>query len=555
MRVLQPLPPPKKKEINMATTYNLIDEPWIKVRYNDGTVKEAGIRQVLMDAGNIKDILAPTFRSDKIQLHKVAVYRLLETIVMSAYFKEETKFAANSGDYLDDLKEQGLYTNAIKGYLDRFYDRFDLFSETHPFLQNIHLKDAPKKAKKKKEDPRVYLLDNPFAPSRNSNVFGKTRSADLSKKDILDQYEITYKEFAYIVLYFAFMHISFASTVNSEKSLRFNAKTFVVLRGKTLGDTILMNIMPLNNSDTDEDGKADKPVWELSDIHEIKEYEPENIIKQELLCTFFPGVSILGTGKDGKITNLVLSPNKKDEKMAFLDAIHPCTTLELSKAYKERSSIIKMVKKKDKDPVYTYFDPSGTEKNLSNEIWLQCLAATQTNPNKSYGCQLFEKLEEDCDVDIYFRNTDSQGMGITECGYVTVPNTKTVYILKDEQNHFHAESYRDYIYSATGALMSSVNELCAKSWAGAPAGIKKDLSIKITDWISKDFFGTFTEDLIADPKEAVSKAKERIMFFILSLFDDISAGMDVFEYARIRNKLYGILNKKKKEKKAKEKTS
>lgn len=538
----------------MAKSYNLIDEPWIRVQYNNGLVKEVGIRQALMDATQIKDILPPKFRKDTIYLHKVAVYRLLETIVMGAYFKKDTEYAAQDTDYLDELEDQGLYTDVVKNYIDRFYDRFDLFSETHPFLQNIHLKSLHA------ENSLKHVLINPFVPSGNSNLFGKARSADVIKENVLDQFRITPKEFAYIVLYFGFMHIKFAPTVSSERSIRGNANTFVVLKGKTLNDTICMNIMPLKKSNSD-DGKSDKPVWELSDIHEIEEYEMENLKDQELLCTFFPGVSLLGFEEDGVITDIVQCLNKDNKAtrkngsgLAFTDAIAPNLTFNLSTVYAEKSSIFEITGNEKKR---VYFNPvkSESENSALKDAWLHCLAATKKD-DKYYGCPLFAKpIKEDCEIDIYFRHADSKGMSILECGYLVLPNTKTACILKDENLYHYADQYKEYLHEAEFEFKKCIKQLFAGGHGSVDAkNIQTNAGRAFSEWVDEDFFGLFTDKLSENPAEAVAEAKERIMEFVLSLFDELSTNMDIFEYATIRNRLYGALENKKNNKE-KEKAS
>lgn len=111
-------------------TYNLIDEPWIKVKYIDGTITEIGIRKCFEDAEIIDDILAPSFRRDTMHIYYIPTLRLLTTIVMASYFKPEQDFASRNFKYLRRF-ENGIYTDVIKEYLDKFHDRFDVLSSEY----------------------------------------------------------------------------------------------------------------------------------------------------------------------------------------------------------------------------------------------------------------------------------------------------------------------------------------------------------------------------------------------------------------------------------------
>ena len=81
----------------------------------------------------IKDIMPPVFRGEHVDLYEVLIIRLLATIVMSAYYKEGTNYASKRLSYLENIRESGCYTDIVSTYLDKFHERFDLFSSEHPF--------------------------------------------------------------------------------------------------------------------------------------------------------------------------------------------------------------------------------------------------------------------------------------------------------------------------------------------------------------------------------------------------------------------------------------
>ncbi len=123
-------------------SFRVDDEPWMPVVYSDGTTKEVGLREVLLQAHEIRAV------RDPLPLSELGVYRLLIAFVLDIFVIEpgDDRTIEPDLDGLTELLSAGAFdTDAVNAYFDRYAERFDLFSETHPFLQTPGLTDTDSK--------------------------------------------------------------------------------------------------------------------------------------------------------------------------------------------------------------------------------------------------------------------------------------------------------------------------------------------------------------------------------------------------------------------------
>lgn len=103
--------------------FNLIDEPWIPIRYLDGARAELGIRDTLLRSKEIAVI------EDQSPLVVAALHRFLLAVLYRA-LEGPTDI-----DQAKALFRDGLPAEKIVGYLDKWRGRFWLFDEKYPFGQ------------------------------------------------------------------------------------------------------------------------------------------------------------------------------------------------------------------------------------------------------------------------------------------------------------------------------------------------------------------------------------------------------------------------------------
>jgi len=130
----------------MKLSFNLWTEPWITVEQRDGALAEMSLEQTLLHAPELRAIYDPS------PLVVVSIHRLLMAVLQDTFDPQED----------EDLKvlwEAGCFSEAkIHAFGERYAQRFDLFSETEPFLQSA---DIPLKPEKKTWDIALLFQELP----------------------------------------------------------------------------------------------------------------------------------------------------------------------------------------------------------------------------------------------------------------------------------------------------------------------------------------------------------------------------------------------------------
>lgn len=107
--------------------FNLIDEEWIPCITLDGRSKEFGIQDTLLKAHELREIC------DDSPLVTVSIHRLLLAILYRAF-----QGPTGMGQWKALFASASFNGNkSITEYLDKdkWYDRFFLFDDDHPFMQ------------------------------------------------------------------------------------------------------------------------------------------------------------------------------------------------------------------------------------------------------------------------------------------------------------------------------------------------------------------------------------------------------------------------------------
>lgn len=107
--------------------FNLIDEKWIPVRFLDGSRGELGIQDTLLQSKAIAGI------EDQSPLVVAALHRFLLAVLYRALA------GPTDIDQAKKLFRDGLPSEKIRDYLEKWRDRFWLFDDEYPFGQNPHV--------------------------------------------------------------------------------------------------------------------------------------------------------------------------------------------------------------------------------------------------------------------------------------------------------------------------------------------------------------------------------------------------------------------------------
>lgn len=307
--------------------YNVLNEPWMLVRYINGTVKYIGVRQAFIDASDIREVLPPVMYGNKQYFAAFANLHFLAVITMAAHYKPHNRFAAKRMDVWENQLRDGLDVQVILDYLDTYEDRFDIFSETHPFLQNIKYvdkvcgNDMLSKTKVAVKDVKYISNANPFAPSANNPMIGnrRTYTSGYNYPIPMMHYQMTPADFAQILVYSPWC----ASSAPGKYPVNLYNQTNIVISplGRNLEETILRHCVAIPHSSRpnvdDPDMLYDRPRWEWDSEEECFLHPRSNMLAN----AFFNGVELLA------------SPNLN--KHGFIEYIHVASTLECLHPTKE----------------------------------------------------------------------------------------------------------------------------------------------------------------------------------------------------------------------------
>lgn len=120
--------------INAA--FNLVDEPWIRVRTFSGEVREVSLKDLFDSASRLRGL------AGEVPTQDVAVLRLLEAVILGATRLETPRHSDESQDLWAEWWQAGRLPEEIPEYLDRWRDRFYLVHSETPFLQVAGLHTA-----------------------------------------------------------------------------------------------------------------------------------------------------------------------------------------------------------------------------------------------------------------------------------------------------------------------------------------------------------------------------------------------------------------------------
>lgn len=132
----------------MTMAFNLLDEPWVPVRFLDGQVREVGLLELFEQAQHIGAV------AETSPPNLVAIYRVLLAITHRA-------LTSVHGPWKDADRarwyQQGLPADVLKTYLAQWRDRFWAFHPTHPFMQVAALNEIEETKDKTKPWTQIAL--------------------------------------------------------------------------------------------------------------------------------------------------------------------------------------------------------------------------------------------------------------------------------------------------------------------------------------------------------------------------------------------------------------
>lgn len=223
----------------ITPAFNLLDEPWLPVRTPDGAVREVGLSQALLHAGDYAAL------AETAPPNLIALYRLLLAVLHRALTTQHG--AWKDADRARWFRE-GLPEPAIRAYLEQWRERFWLLHPSHPFMQVAALADAVETRDKRKPWTQILLE----GASGNAPVVFDHSVDDQPRETALASVCRS------LLGFLQFTPGGLVKTVRDSDRAGPLANTAAVLPvGDSLAETLLLALHPFDTRRGD-----DRPAWE-----------------------------------------------------------------------------------------------------------------------------------------------------------------------------------------------------------------------------------------------------------------------------------------------------
>lgn len=237
--------------------YDLTTESWIPLSSTGGRVRFRGLQDTLTDADRFDRLVADT------PLCEGALLRLLVAIA------HRVADVSNVDEWLA-LREQGHFDRQrVLDYFSEWQDRFDLFSDTHPFYQDdaiSHVEAAP--------ISRLALFADGSPMLR---VRWEKSNPPVFPLDKAVRHLLSYMTFDVG----GFKSRAFPGENHSAKEAPLRSASMVVVQGRNLFETILLNMGIYDPEAGDPwvcDPAEDLPAWERDEENAAGPRDPRGYL-------------------------------------------------------------------------------------------------------------------------------------------------------------------------------------------------------------------------------------------------------------------------------------
>lgn len=240
--------------MSQKVSFNLVDEPWVRIRDEAGEVRELSLLELFEQAPHIK-CLANDLPTLDFAILRVTLAVLPRAISRSL---DEEDDPADVWSRLWAASEFPL--EEIREYLDEWHDRFDLFDDQHPFMQVADLRMG----KDEVSDVKKIIADVPDGDPLFSLRAGKGAES------------LSYSEAArWLIHVQAFDTSGIKSGTIGDPRVK-GGKSYPIgtgwagslgclfFEGSSLFETIMLNFIVCGNDKSDLFSEDDLPCWERS---------------------------------------------------------------------------------------------------------------------------------------------------------------------------------------------------------------------------------------------------------------------------------------------------
>lgn len=240
-------------------SFDLIDEPWVPCLMEDGQPRDLGLRALLAEAPEIREIVDPS------PPVTVALHRLALAILHRC-------FGPGSAADWAALWTRGRWDEAVlAAYFARWRDRFNLFDHDHPFYQVTSLDIGY-------ATPVTKLTHELTSPGNNQTLFDHTTEWNLPPAAVA----------RYLLAHQAFTVGGLVSLERGQEPKLFKSAdaapltkgAVAIVQGGNLFETLMLNLHRYHREDAMPFAFAgeDRPAWEREEETRAEDRRPDGYL-------------------------------------------------------------------------------------------------------------------------------------------------------------------------------------------------------------------------------------------------------------------------------------
>jgi CRISPR system Cascade subunit CasA len=232
---------------NEGISFNLVEKPWVPCIKLNGDPITLSLKDVFNQAHELREFTTE---------HPLTISALMGILHCVIY--RATDGPKDTKQWAAMLKTDRFGTD-IQDYLTKQRDRFDLFSPHAPFYQTTNLASLEKNDKLA-ENVLITKMVQQLASGNNKTVFDHTLDRDATS--------LTPAETVLALITFQNAALRGLISKKNKKEItgsdaQLSNGMVIMLKGRTLFDMIMLNLLPRKSNDPVPSTKEDCAVWDL----------------------------------------------------------------------------------------------------------------------------------------------------------------------------------------------------------------------------------------------------------------------------------------------------
>lgn len=274
------------------TAYSVIDEPWITCLMDDGSTVDLSLLGIFHRAPHVREVVGD------LPTQAFAVLRLLLAVLHAAVDGPRSR---RDWQALWDLNE--LPIDVVGTYLDKHRDRFWLFHPTHPFLQTAGLHTAKNEFSGLEKLIADVPAGHPYFTTRAGLGLAQVTCAEATR---------------WLAHLQAFDVSGIKSGAVGDPRIK-GGKGYPIgtgwagnlgglfIDGADLRETLLLNLIPKDESDLAVFGHDDRPIWEAEPVGPAPSVDADVRPYGPLDLYTWPSRRVLLRGDESGVTGVVVA--------------------------------------------------------------------------------------------------------------------------------------------------------------------------------------------------------------------------------------------------------